>query len=481
MSRGDEGHPVAALLRCLPSVTTLLATSELASLRERLSHEVRVALIREALADVRREVRAGGLSASEITPAALAARVQRAAADLVRPPLRRVFNATGILIHTNLGRAPLSPAAQDAVARVAAGYSNLEMDLETGRRTSRLADVRDLLCRVTGAEDAMAVNNNAAAVFLVLQALAAGREVIVSRGELVEIGGSFRLPDIMAASGAILREVGTTNRTRVDDYAAALNDRTGLILKVHPSNFVVRGFTAAVERGALAPLAHERGIPLVEDLGSGALAQHPSDYLRGEPRIQEALEQGADLVTCSGDKLLGGPQAGLILGRAAWVARVGRHPAARIVRLDKLHLATLEATLLEYVRGNAGLDRIPLYRMMTRPVAELEAVAARIIDELERRGMPGVEATVVHTDSAAGGGALPDEQLPSVGVGLRVLSGSLDGFSRHLRLGVPAVVGRLEQDRLVLDLRTLNEDEWEVLPGLLADRWKEFRGASEEI
>jgi L-seryl-tRNA(Ser) seleniumtransferase len=480
MNRGDGQEPHEALLRRLPSVNALLAAPELAALEAALSHEARVALIRETLAEVRRAVRAGKLGAAEIAPAALAQRIGQAAAELVRPPLRRVLNATGILIHTNLGRAPLSAGAQAAIARVAAGYSNLEMDLASGKRTSRLAEVRALLCRVTGAEDALAVNNNAAAVFLVLQALAAGREVIVSRGELVEIGGSFRLPDIMAASGAVLREVGTTNRTRLEDYAAALGERSALILKVHPSNFVVRGFTEAAPREALAALAHERGIPLVEDLGSGALAQHPEALLQREPRLQEALAQGVDLVTCSGDKLLGGPQAGLIFGRADWVARLGRHPMARIVRLDKLHLVALQATLLEYLRGADGLDRLPLYRMMRRPLAELEAAAARMIAALEDRGLPGIEVGTTATESAAGGGSLPDEVQPSIAVTLRLKKGSLEAFARALRLGEPALVGRLEQDRLVLDLRTLHEDEWELLPGLLAERWDALRESAKE-
>jgi len=458
-------------LRRLPAVDALLREPALAGARARLAHETIVALVREVLAEARADLLTGR-GERPLAAAALAEETARRAAALLTPTLTRVVNATGILIHTNLGRAPLGASAQEAVARVAAGYANLELDLPSGRRASRLDAVRDLLRRLTGAEDAHAVNNNAAAVHLALHVLASGREAIVSRGELVEIGGSFRLPDILAASGAVLREVGTTNRTRSDDYRAALSERTGLILKVHPSNFVLRGFTEAAARTDLAALARERGIPLVEDQGSGAIDQQPTAWLRGEPRLQEALREGADLVTCSADKLLGGPQAGLILGRRELVARLRAHPLARVVRLDKLHLAALEATLREYLRGEAGVRAIPLYRMLARPLEELRAIGERLVERLVAEGVAGERLELIATEAAAGGGSLPDEWMPSIAVAMRPPGGAVDRFARALRTGEPPIVGRVERDRLVLDLRTLQEDEWDELPVWVAARWK---------
>jgi L-seryl-tRNA(Ser) seleniumtransferase len=446
-------------LRRLPAVDRLLRQPAVAALAGEFAHETLVALVRETLAELRGEILAGSCTEAALEEPSIAQAIVARSRELVRPSLRRVWNATGILIHTNLGRAPLSAGAQEAIARVAGGYASLELDLASGERTSRLGNVRVLLRQVTGAEDALAVNNNAAAVFLILHVLAAGREVIVSRGELVEIGGSFRLPDIMAASGARLREVGTTNRTRLDDYARALGPETGLILRVHPSNFVIAGFTEKPAPAELAELAHAHGTLFVEDLGSGALEQHPAGYLKDEPRVQTALHAGADLVSFSGDKLFGGPQAGIILGQPALVERLRAHPLARVIRLEKLLLCALEATLLEYVRGPAGIARIPLYRMLARPLAELRASAEGIAAAL-RPGLPrGFRCEVCETHAAAGGGSLPGATLPSIGIAIACEEGSLDAFARALRLGEPSIVGRIEHERLILDLRTLSEDE----------------------
>jgi L-seryl-tRNA(Ser) seleniumtransferase len=464
-------------LRRIPSVDSLLREPALAELATRLSHETVVALIREELAERRARFRGGAVEPDTVAAASIAAGVVARASRWTTPTLRRVVNATGILIHTNLGRAPLPAAAQEAVARAMAGYASLEMDLATGKRASRLAAVRALLRRVTGAPDALAVNNNAAAVYLALCALARGREVVVSRGELVEIGGSFRLPDIMEASGARLREIGTTNRTRLDDYAAAVSAETGLVLKVHPSNFRLQGFTESVSTAELAALAHERGTLLVEDEGSGALLQHPVDPRRDEPTVQGSLRAGADLVTCSGDKLLGGPQAGIVLGRADLIEKLRAHPIARIVRLDKVHLAALEATLLEYLQGEAGLARIPLWRMATRSLEELRAVADGMLLRLGPLAALDARVERIETEAALGGGSLPGETLPSVGLAIRLGSGSLDALAQRLREGDPAVVGRIEKDRLILDLRSLIEDEWDRLPELLVERLRELRGA----
>ncbi len=455
-------------LRRIPAVDALLREPGIEALRAQLAPATIVALIRDALDETRRAYLSGECGLEALASGAIVARVTGLAAELVRPALRRVLNATGILIHTNLGRAPWCASAQQAASQVLGGYSNLELDLQTGRRTSRLSMVRELLRRVTGAPDALAVNNNAAAVCLSLHTLAAGHEVIVSRGELVEIGGSFRLPDIMQASGARLREVGTTNRTRISDYAEAIGPQTGLILKVHPSNFVVQGFSECVTSSALAALAHEHGLVLMEDIGSGALEQHPAEYLRGEPRVQAALRAGVDLLCFSGDKLLGGPQAGLILGRTDLIAALHANPMARVVRLDKLHLAALEATLREYLRGPAGLHSIPLYRMMTRTTDELRAVGTGLLARLA--GVVGATCELVETKAAAGGGTLPGETLSSIGIAVALEAGSIDALAERLRVGDPAVIGRIERDRLILDLRTLSEDEWGLLADVLVQR-----------
>jgi L-seryl-tRNA(Ser) seleniumtransferase len=467
-------------LRHIPAVDRLLQEPRIAALTTEFAHATIVALIREELDERRRAILAGSVGEEAFAPAAIAEMVARRAREIARPPLRRVLNATGVLIHTNLGRSPLCASAQEAVTRVAGGYASLEMDLATGGRTSRLANVRELLRRVTGAQDALAVHNNAAAVFLILQALARDRDVIVSRGELVEIGGSFRLPDIMAASGARLREVGTTNRTRIEDYAAAITDRTGMILRVHPSNFVIAGFTESPGLGELVALARERGVPCVEDIGSGALMQHPDAFLGGEPRVQPSLAAGVDLVCFSGDKLLGGPQAGIILGRGDLIERLRAHPVARVVRLEKILLCALEATLLEYLRGPGGLAHIPLYRMATRPLAELRSVGEAIVSELGGSELPGWSWELCETQATAGGGSLPGETLPSIGIAIRSPAGSLDAFARALRCGDPAVVGRIERDRLILDLRALNEDEQAALGRVLAERMAAFSREIEE-
>ncbi len=457
-------------LQRIPAVDALLKEPAIARLRARLAPGTLVGLIREELDATRRGYLAGQLEPAQLERDALAARVVARAGALASPPLRRVVNATGILIHTNLGRAPLGAGAQQAVAAVQGGYCNLEMELESGKRASRLARVRDLLRRVTGAEEALAVNNNAAAVFLALHALAAGREVIVSRGELVEIGGSFRLPDVMAGSGAVLREVGTTNRTRIEDYQRVIGERTAMLLKVHPSNFAITGYTAAASTGELAQLAREHGLLLMEDIGSGALEQHPAEFLRGEPRVQESLRAGADLVSFSGDKLLGGPQAGVLLGRGELIERLRSHPLARVVRLDKLHLAALEATLLEYLAGDAGLERIPLYRLMRRSPEELRRLGGELVAAVCADLPAGWRLELVETRAAAGGGSLPGETLPSVGVAIHAPGASADALARHLRRGDPAIVGRIEQERLILDMRALLEEDWQLLSAQLAGR-----------
>ncbi len=432
-------------LRALPSVDSLLTRSEAAALTRVHGRAAALRALRAALEEARRAIRAGE---DAPTPAAL---LDAAAARLAQehaPTLRPVINATGVIIHTNLGRAPLSAAALSAVQAVAAGYSTLEYDLEPGQRGKRDVHAERLLCDVTGAEAALVVNNNAAAVLLVLLAFAQGHEALLSRGQLIQIGGGFRVPDVMAQSGARLVEVGTTNRTTLDDYAAAITDSTRIILVVHASNFKMIGFTEQPDLSDLADLAHDHDLLLVYDLGSGALLDTAAFGLAHEPTVQQALDAGCDLVTFSGDKLLGGPQAGLIAGRADRVAALKKHPFARAVRADKLDLAGLVATLESYRRG-AALDELPVWQMIGADLAGLKRRAGRW-----RRAL-GTGA-VVAGESTVGGGSLPGETLPTWLLALDVPGP--DAFAARLRQADPPVIARIADDRVLLDPRT-------VLPG----------------
>ena len=373
--------------------------------------------------------------------------------EMASARLRPVINATGVVLHTNLGRAPLGETQLAAIGEAARGYSNIEFDLASGERGSRYEHVTSLLCELTGAEAALVVNNNAAAVLLVLAALCGGREVVVSRGELVEIGGEFRIPDVMESSGARLREVGTTNRTHLADYERAITPDTAAILKVHPSNYRVVGFTAAVAGRELARLARGRGVLFVHDLGSGLLQEHPA--IEGEPVVAHALEDGADLVTFSGDKLLGGPQAGIVAGRRGPIERIGRHPLLRALRVDKVTLAALQATLTAYAEGRR--EELPLWRMLDVPTAELRRRAEAIADAVGDAAELKVE--VVSSTSTTGGGSQPGAEAPSVA--LRVSHGEMTGaeLQRRLRAFDPPIVARVEDDSVTLDLRTVAPDE----------------------
>lgn len=456
---------VAPSPRDLPSVDELIRAlqAHAPAAENAPSHEALVASARAVIADARQAVLSGGAA---VAPADLVARLQERLAQRQEPALRSVINATGVIINTNLGRAPLAAEALAAMAEVARGYSNLEYDLDAGRRGSRHAHVRELLCALTGAEDALAVNNNAAAVLVVLSALAAGREVIVSRGELVEIGGGFRVPDVMRQGGAKLVEVGTTNRTRVVDYASAITADTAAILAVHPSNFRVVGFTESPALADLANLAHARGIPLVHDLGSGCLLDTGRFGLAHEPTPSESVNAGVDVVCFSGDKLLGGPQAGLIVGASALLAPVARHPLMRAVRIDKLTLAALEATLRLHRDGRA-LERVPVWRAIAAPLDSLWERAKRWTARLAESG---VAARVEAGESTIGGGSLPGEVLPTA---LCVIEGRPDGvggaardmaaLSKRLRAERPAVVCRLYSDALYLDPRTVSPTDDDAL------------------
>lgn len=437
--------------RAIPGVDRLLADAAFAPL---LASEARGRVV-AALRAVQGEVRAG-LAAGREPPeardaawyaSAVAARLRAAA----RPSLRPVLNATGVVLHTNLGRAPLAGAAIEALVQVAGGYANLEYELEGGRRGSRYDHCVGLLRELTGAEDALVVNNNAAAVLLALNTVAEGREAVISRGELVEIGDSFRVAEIMAKSGARIVEVGATNRTHLADYAAALSQATGAILKVHRSNFRITGFVAEATLGELAALAAPRGIPVINDLGSGLLLGPPAAELPHEPTAAEALRAGADLVTMSGDKLLGGPQAGIIAGRSRWIAAMRRNPLARALRPDKLTLAALEATLSLHRDPETARREVPVLRMLGAGAEELAARAHAFAGRLRALGH---EAEVVDGASAVGGGAYPGAELPAALVALGGARSAAE-LERRLRHGEPPVVARITEGRVVLDLRTI--------------------------
>ena len=460
-TRDPQGFAFKAMqFRNLPNVNSVLADPALASLAEGPQRELLVDLVREELDRAREGIRQG-----EDAPAAngLAHRVSQRLADMTRPQPRRVINATGVILHTNLGRAPLSAAAIKAMEEASGGYTNLELDLEQGRRGSRQAHLQDLLKRLTGAEAALAVNNNASAVLLGLSALALGKEVIVSRAEAVEIGGGFRIPDVCSQSGGALVDVGTTNRTYLRDYEGAVTENTAAFLKVHASNFRVEGFTAVVEPGDLVELGRSKGVAVLHDEGSGCLLPTETYGLAHEPMPQESIAAGVGLVFFSGDKLLGGPQAGIVVGKEDLVSRLARHPLARAVRIDKASLAGLTATLLHYLKGEAERE-IPIWRMISEPA---EAVKERAEGWRSRLGCP---AQVEESRSAIGGGSLPGETLPSWPLSLdcRGASGGPHGVMERLRRWDPPVVARIEEDRVMLDPRTVLPQEEEALLNAVA-------------
>ena len=437
-------------LRRLPSVDRLLKEPLAQELARQFPRDAIVEAVRDTLGEARSDIK-DGLPIPP--PAELLKRTRRRLEAAFRPSLRRVINATGVIIHTNLGRAPLSEEALQAVQSVAGGYSNLEYRLEEGTRGSRHDHLSDLLRRITGAEDALAVNNNAAAVLLALSTLAQGREVIVSRGQAVEIGGGFRIPDVLRQSGARLVEVGTTNRTYVADYERAITPDTALLLHVHPSNFRVEGFVHSASLEELVDLGRRKGVPLVDDLGSGSLLDTALFGLHHEPMVQERIAAGADLVTFSGDKLLGGPQAGIVAGKAELVERLRRHPLARAVRVDKMAIAGLVATLHHYLRAEA-LQKVPVWRMIAMPVVEIDGRAKRMARHL-RKG--DLLVSLIDGLSTVGGGSLPGETLPTrlVAVTPTPVQPSAAELAARLRRMDPPVVARIEHDLLVLDLRTV--------------------------
>lgn len=451
-----DSHPAGDLSK-LPSVERVRI-----SLGDGHPHDVAVAASRRAVDRARDVVRDGG-TVPDLE--AIVADARSLVAEHDRAVLGRVINATGVLLHTNLGRAPLGARQLEAVERVAGGYSNLEYDLTTGRRGSRYVHAQASLSALTGAEGSLVVNNNAAAVLVTLAALCAGREVIISRGELIEIGGEFRIPDIMETSGARLTEVGTTNRTHLADYEKAITPDTAAILKVHPSNYRVVGFTAAVDARDLAALARGRGVTFMHDIGSGLVTD--TSGWASEPTVANALSDGADIVTFSGDKLLGGPQAGVILGRTEQITKIARHPLMRALRVDKMTLAALEETLRMYIEGAAG--DIPLWIMTSMTNEELEARANAIVTKLMPDLPDQAKLEAVPHRAVAGGGSAPGAELGSWAVCITHATRSAAELERSLRSGMPPVIARVEDDRVLVDVRTVLPEQIEELSRRLQD------------
>jgi len=455
--RGADGE-AGASLRGLAAVDEVLREPGVAMLLDSYPRELVVDAVRAVLDRLRREILEQGRrpDADELSAARLAPWVEALVRRATTPSLRRVLNATGVVVHTNLGRAVLPGEAVAAVVAAASGCTDLEYSLARGDRASRQDHVHDVLCTLTGAEDALVVNNNAAAVLLALAATSRGGEVLVARGQLVEIGDSFRIPDILRESGADLVEVGTTNRTYLRDFEKAWTERSRAVLRVHTSNYRIVGFTSEPPLAELAELAHGRGAVLIDDLGSGALAD--LELFADEPSVRESLAAGADVVTFSGDKMLGGPQAGIAVGRAATIASLRRHPLARALRIDKLDVAALDVVLRLYLDPRAALERIPTLAALAAPLDEVRLRAAALAELLTALGGT-IGAEVVPSVARAGAGALPVAELPSAAVAVTVAGLGADELAARLRRGEPAVVGRVQDERLRLDARTLGDDD----------------------
>jgi L-seryl-tRNA(Ser) seleniumtransferase len=441
-------------LRNLPSVNDVLETPLAQALERSHDHDLLVDAIRRELADIRLRLGRGESLNGAVTSDQLATRVERRLLWELRPKLRRVINATGIVLHTNLGRAPMAEEAARAAYEAARGYLNLELDLDSGKRSSRQNAVRDWVRRLTGAESATAVNNNAAATVIALRALCQGQEVIVSRGQLIEIGGSFRIPEIMAVSGASLREVGTTNITRLADFEKAIGTNTGALMQIHTSNYRVSGFTDSVALADLVALGRKHQLKVIDDIGSGALLDFSRFGFEKEPIARDSIAAGADLVLFSGDKLLGGPQAGILAGRQEWIQKIEKDPLMRAFRLDKMTLAALEATLRIYLSEQKAMQEIAVLRLLGTPLIDLKKRAENLAGEIA--ALPGVFSALPCEDvTFVGGGSLPDQKMKTWVIEVQVQSLGDDEFAQRLRTGDPAVMGRLRDGKLVLDVRTV--------------------------
>ncbi|MBS3907100.1 MAG: L-seryl-tRNA(Sec) selenium transferase [Syntrophaceae bacterium] len=455
------------VLRKIPSVDDILSRKEILDLLSVHPRAVVVEAIRRGLGRLRKEIlNRDNLSGDEealLSFKNIFPLFQKEIDLQVQPRLRRVINATGIVIHTNLGRAPLHPLAINHMVKVAKAYSNLEYDLALGERGDRHFHVEEILCRLSGAESALVVNNNAGAVLLCLNTLSEGREVVISRGELVEIGGAFRIPDVMKRSGAFLREVGTTNRTHLNDYQRAISPQTGLLLKVHTSNFKVMGFTSDVSLAELVQMGRERHLPVMEDIGSGCFVDLTQYGMEKEPTVQDAVRTGVDVVTFSGDKLLGGPQAGIILGKKDILESIKVNPLLRALRIDKLTLAALESTLFLYLDEKRAMEEIPTLQMLGLDMRKLKRRGNRLLKRLQEKVKKGVQFTLREDVSQVGGGALPLQELPTIILSVKSSDRSVNSLEQGLRKADPPIISRISKDELVFDMRTVFDEEIPIL------------------
>ena len=455
---------IRELLKTLPKIDEVLLILEKEGAFEGVSRDIVVEKCRQIVKEMRKAIldsgKGGGKISGPFSSDRAAQEVRKRLLALHDYSLIRVVNATGIILHTNLGRAPLCGDALKRIIDVSKGYSNLEFNLDEGKRGLRYDHVREILCCISGAEDALIVNNNAAAVLLTLNTLSEGKEAIVSRGELIEIGGAFRIPEVMEKSGAILKEVGTTNRTHFSDYEDAVCGDTGLILKVHTSNFKVLGFTDDIGLDKLVKLGKKKNIPVMNDLGSGCFVRLDKYGFEGEPTVQEVLKTGADVVTFSGDKLLGGPQAGIILGKKTTLDKIKKNPLNRALRIDKLTLAALEATMMHYLDLDRAVRDVRVLRSLTEPVVDVEKRAHRLLILLEKLSLKDLTFSIIEEHSMAGGGSLPTQEIPTVVVAVTSRSIPPSRLERRLRkLKVP-IIARISEDRVLLDLRTITEEEF---------------------
>lgn len=457
-------------MKKLPGVDRMLVLVGESGETEGVPRSVVTESVRQAIDELRAAVleERPGISPEDFEDPAMISRILSGIERRMRPRLRRTINATGVVIHTNLGRSLLAREAMENVHLISGKYSNLEFNLDTGKRGLRYSAVEELLLTLCGSEAAMVVNNNAAAVLLCLDAMARGREVIVSRGELVEIGGSFRIPEVMEKSGCTLKEVGATNRTHARDYENAIGEETGLLLKVHTSNYSIVGFTASVSLSDMVDLGKKHALPVMEDLGSGTLVDFSKYGLAGEPTVQESVAAGCDIVTFSGDKLLGGPQAGIIVGKKHWIERIRKNPLTRALRIDKMTLAALESTLRIYRDEQAAVRDIPTLRMITMTKEQTGLSAREISEKLAGLGDPRLSSCFLDLSSRAGGGSLPLLEIPSTCLGLKIEGLSANALEQKLRLGTPHLIVRIENDTVVIDPRTIQEDEPELIRDCVA-------------
>ena len=470
----DVTEKQQTLLRMLPGVDHILELVKTDPFFDNVPKSVLIRSIRSVVESLRTIIidDQQHITETKLSDSVILEEVKNSVKEAMTPNLMRIVNATGVVVHTNLGRSLLAEDAVENLLTIASRYSNLEFDLSKGVRGSRYSIVEDILCEISGAEAAMVVNNNAGAVFLCLETISRGKKVIVSRGELVEIGGSFRIPDVMAKSGSILKEVGTTNRTHLNDYENAIEHDTGLLLKVHSSNYSVVGFTADVSLEELVALGAKYQIPVMEDLGSGTFVDFSKYGLLKEPTVQESVAAGADVVTFSGDKLLGGPQAGMIIGKNDLLERIKKNPITRALRIDKLTLAALESTVRRYRNIDREIGSIPTLRMLTLPLAHIETKAKELAKKLENIGDARMSVTLIDLSSRPGGGALPLLKLPSKGVGIKVQGISANTIEKQMRSNEIPIIGRIEEDLFIMDLRTILDDELSIIKNALDNMLK---------